>query len=149
MKATINGQETHVHVYMKREADPFDTRILFMDKAGKLTINLTYKALRSLIKDLQRMRSLMILDLDEYNERNKQSDSQNRALDAEPQPETNHDVTTASHRKNPGVYPADNVDTQASGIDLASALEESNRFAPIVEWTATSHLTTSPERGNE
>jgi len=47
------------------------------------------------------------------------------------------------------VYQADNVDTQASGIDLASALEESNRFAPIVEWTATSHLTTSQERGNE
>ena len=136
-------------VFLSREVNPYDSRILIAHPASNITISLTYADLRDLTKDLAAMRRLMIRDMDDYKKRTGQCDSLNRALDAEPQPETNHDATSASHRKNPGVYQADNVDTQQSGIDLASALEESNRFAPIVEWTATSHLTTSQERGNE
>ena len=136
-------------VFLSRETNPYDSRILIAHPASNITISLTYADLRDLTKDLAAMRRLMIRDMDDYKKRTGQCDSLNRALDAEPQPETNHDATTANHHKNPGVYQADNVDTTASGIDLASALEESNRFAPIVEWTATSHLTTSPERGNE
>ena len=136
-------------VFLSREVNPYDSRILIAHPASNITISLTYADLRDLTKDLAAMRRLMIRDMDDFKKRTGQCDSLNRALDAEPQPETNHDATTANHHKNPGVYQADNVDTTASGIDLASALEESNRFAPIAEWTATSHSTTSPERGNE
>lgn len=146
---TNNNNTKALDVFLSREVNPYDSRILIAHPASNITISLTYADLRDLTKDLAAMRRLMIRDMDDFKKRTGQCDSLNRALDAEPQPETNHDATSASHRKNPGVYQADNVDTQASGIDLASALEESNRFAPIVEWTATSHLTTSPERGNE
>ena len=146
---TNNNNTKALDVFLSREVNPYDSRILIAHPASNITISLTYADLRDLTKDLAAMRRLMIRDMDDFKKRTGQCDSLNRALDAEPQPETNHDATTANHHKNPGVYQADNVDTQASGIDLASALEESNRFAPIVEWTATSHLTTSPERGNE
>ena len=146
---TNNKNTKALDVFLSRETNPYDSRILIAHPASNITISLTYADLRDLTKDLAAMRRLMIRDMDDFKKRTGQCDSLNRALDAEPQPETNHDATSASHRKNPGVYQADNVDTQQSGIDLASALEESNRFAPIVEWTATSHLTTSPERGNE
>lgn len=146
---TNNKNTKALDVFLSREVNPYDSRILIAHPASNITISLTYADLRDLTKDLAAMRRLMIRDMDDYKKRTGQCDSLNRALDAEPQPETNHDATTVDHHKNPGVYPADNVDTQQSGIDLASALEESNRFAPIVEWTATSHLTTSPERGNE
>lgn len=146
---TNNKNTKALDVFLSREVNPYDSRILIAHPASNITISLTYADLRDLTKDLAAMRRLMIRDMDDFKKRTGQCDSLNRALDAEPQPETNHDATTANHHKNPGVYQADNVDTQASGIDLASALEESNRFAPIVEWTATSHLTTSPERGNE
>ena len=136
-------------VFLSREVNPYDSRILISHPASNITISLTYSELRALSKDLAAMRRLMIRDMDDYKKRTGQCDSLNRALDAEPQPETSHDATTVDHRKNPGASQADNVDTQQSGIDLASALEESNRFAPIAEWTATSHLTTYPERGNE
>lgn len=145
---TNNGNKT-LNVFLSREVNPYDSRILIAHPASNITISLTYSELRALSKDLAAMRRLMIRDMDDYKKRTGQCDSLNRALDAEHQPETSHDATTVDHHKNPGVYPADNVDTQPSGIDLASALEESNRFAPIVEWTATSHLTTSQERGNE
>ena len=138
-----------LNVFLSREVNPYDSRILITHPASNITISLTYADLRDLTKDLTAMRRLMIRDMDDFKKRTGQCDSLNRALDAEPQPETSHDATTVDHHKSPGVYQADNVDTQQSGIDLASALEESNRFAPIVEWTATSHLTTSPERGNE
>lgn len=144
-----NNNTKALDVFLSREVNPYDSRILIAHPASNITISLTYADLRDLTKDLAAMRRLMIRDMDDFKKRTGQCDSLNRALDAEPQPETNHDATTANHHKNPGVYQADNVDTQQSGIDLASALEESNRFAPIVEWTATSHLTTSPERGNE
>lgn len=146
---TNNNNTKALDVFLSREVNPYDSRILIAHPASNITISLTYADLRDLTKDLAAMRRLMIRDMDDYKKRTGQCDSLNRALDAEPQPETNHDATTVDHHKNPGVYPADNVDTQQSGIDLASALEESNRFAPIAEWTATSHLTTSPERGNE
>ena len=146
---TNNKNTKALDVFLSREVNPYDSRILIAHPASNITISLTYADLRDLTKDLAAMRRLMIRDMDDFKKRTGQCDSLNRALDAEPQPETNHDATSANHHKNPGVYQADNVDTQASGIDLASALEESNRFAPIVEWTATSHLTTSPERGNE
>lgn len=146
---TNNKNTKALDVFLSREVNPYDSRILIAHPASNITISLTYADLRDLTKDLAAMRRLMIRDMDDFKKRTGQCDSLNRALDAEPQPETNHDATSASHRKSPGVYQADNVDTQQSGIDLASALEESNRFAPIVEWTATSHLTTSPERGNE
>ena len=146
---TNNNNTKALDVFLSREVNPYDSRILIAHPASNITISLTYADLRDLTKDLAAMRRLMIRDMDDFKKRTGQCDSLNRALDAEPQPETNHDATTANHHKNPGVYQADNVDTQQSGIDLASALEESNRFAPIVEWTATSHLTTSPERGNE
>lgn len=146
---TNNKNTKALDVFLSREVNPYDSRILIAHPASNITISLTYADLRDLTKDLAAMRRLMIRDMDDFKKRTGQCDSLNRALDAEPQPETNHDATTVDHHKNPGVYPADNVDTQQSGIDLASALEESNRFAPIVEWTATSHLTTSPERGNE
>ena len=146
---TNNNNTKALDVFLSRETNPYDSRILIAHPASNITISLTYADLRDLTKDLAAMRRLMIRDMDDFKKRTGQCDSLNRALDAEPQPETNHDATTANHHKNPGVYQADNVDTQQSGIDLASALEESNRFAPIVEWTATSHLTTSPERGNE
>ena len=146
---TNNKNTKALDVFLSREVNPYDSRILIAHPASNITISLTYADLRDLTKDLAAMRRLMIRDMDDFKKRTGQCDSLNRALDAEPQPETNHDATTANHHKNPGAYQADNVDTQASGIDLASALEESNRFAPIVEWTATSHLTTSPERGNE
>lgn len=146
---TNNKNTKALDVFLSREVNPYDSRILIAHPASNITISLTYADLRDLTKDLAAMRRLMIRDMDDFKKRTGQCDSLNRALDAEPQPETNHDATTANHHKNPGVYQADNVDTTASGIDLASALEESNRFAPIVEWTATSHLTTSPERGNE
>ena len=146
---TNNNNTKALDVFLSREVNPYDSRILIAHPASNITISLTYSELRALSKDLAAMRRLMIRDMDDYKKRTGQCDSLNRALDAEPQPETNHDATTANHHKNPGVYPADNVDTTASGIDLASALEESNRFAPIAEWTATSHLTTSQERGNE
>ena len=146
---TNSNNTKALDVFLSREVNPYDSRILIAHPASNITISLTYADLRDLTKDLAAMRRLMIRDMDDYKKRTGQCDSLNRALDAEPQPETNHDATSASHRKSPGVYQADNVDTQASGIDLASALEESNRFAPIVEWTATSHSTTSPERGNE
>lgn len=146
---TNNNNTKALNVFLSREVNPYDSRILIAHPASNITISLTYADLRDLTKDLAAMRRLMIRDMDDFKKRTGQCDSLNRALDAEPQPETNHDATTANHHKNPGVYQADNVDTQASGIDLASALEESNRFAPIVEWTATSHLTTSQERGNE
>ena len=146
---TNNKNTKALDVFLSREVNPYDSRILIAHPASNITISLTYADLRDLTKDLTAMRRLMIRDMDDFKKRTGQCDSLNRALDAEPQPETNHDATSASHRKNPGASPADNADTQASGIDLASALEESNRFAPIVEWTATSHLTTSPERGNE
>ena len=120
-------------VFLSREVNPYDSRILIAHPASNITISLTYSELRALSKDLAAMRRLMIRDMDDYKKRTGQCDSLNRALDAEPQPETSPDVTTVDHRKNPGVYPADSVDTQPSGIDLASALEESNRFAPIVE----------------
>lgn len=136
-------------VFLSREVNPYDSRILIAHPASNITISLTYSELRALSKDLAAMRRLMIRDMDDYKKRTGQCDSLNRALDAEPQPETSPDATTVDHRKNPDASPADNADTQPSGIDLASALEESNRFAPIVEWTATSHLTTSQERGNE
>ena len=145
---TNNGNKT-LNVFLSREVNPYDSRILIAHPASNITISLTYSELRALSKDLAAMRRLMIRDMDDYKKRTGQCDSLNRALDAEHQPETNHDATTVDHRKNPDAYQADNVDTQQSGIDLASALEESNRFAPIVEWTATSHLTTSQERGNE
>ena len=138
-----------LNVFLSREVNPYDSRILITHPASNITISLTYADLRDLTKDLAAMRRLMIRDMDDFKKRTGQCDSLNRALDAEPQPETNHDATTANHHKNPDASQADNADTQQSGIDLASALEESNRFAPIVEWTATSHLTTSPERGNE
>ena len=138
-----------LNVFLSREVNPYDSRILITHPASNITISLTYADLRDLTKDLTAMRRLMIRDMDDFKKRTGQCDSLNRALDAEPQPETNHDATTANHHKNPGASQADNAATQQSGIDLASALEESNRFAPIVEWTATSHLTTSPERGNE
>ena len=138
-----------LNVFLSREVNPYDSRILITHPASNITISLTYADLRDLTKDLTAMRRLMIRDMDDFKKRTGQCDSLNRALDAEPQPETSHDATSVNRRKNPGVYQADNVDTQQSGIDLASALEESNRFAPIVEWTATSHLTTSQERGNE
>ena len=144
-----NNNTKALDVFLSREVNPYDSRILIAHPASNITISLTYADLRDLTKDLAAMRRLMIRDMDDFKKRTGQCDSLNRALDAEPQPETNHDATTANHHKNPGVYQADNADTQQSGIDLASALEESNRFAPIVEWTATSHLTTSPERGNE
>ena len=146
---TNNNNTKALDVFLSREVNPYDSRILISHPASNITISLTYSELRALSKDLAAMRRLMIRDMDDYKKRTGQCDSLNRALDAEPQPETNHDATTVDHHKNPGASQADNVDTQASGIDLASALEESNRFAPIVEWTATSHLTTSPERGNE
>ena len=145
---TNNGNKT-LNVFLSREVNPYDSRILIAHPASNITISLTYSELRALSKDLAAMRRLMIRDMDDYKKRTGQCDSLNRALDAEHQPETSHDATTADHRKNPDAYQADNVDTQPSGIDLASALEESNRFAPIVEWTATSHLTTSQEHGNE
>ena len=145
---TNNGNKT-LNVFLSREVNPYDSRILIAHPASNITISLTYSELRALSKDLAAMRRLMIRDMDDYKKRTGQCDSLNRALDAEHQPETNHAATTVDHRKNPGASQADNVDTQPSGIDLASALEESNRFAPIVEWTATSHLTTSPEHGNE
>ena len=138
-----------LNVFLSREVNPYDSRILITHPASNITISLTYADLRDLTKDLTAMRRLMIRDMDDYKKRTGQCDSLNRALDAEHQPETSHDATSASHRKNPDASQADNADTQASGIDLASALEESNRFAPIAEWTATSHLTTYPERGNE
>ena len=146
---TNNKNTKALDVFLSREVNPYDSRILIAHPASNITISLTYADLRDLTKDLAAMRRLMIRDMDDFKKRTGQCDSLNRALDAEPQPETNHDATTVDHHKNPGVYQADNVDTQQSGIDLASALEESNRFAPIVEWTATSHLTTSPEHGNE
>lgn len=146
---TNNNNTKALDVFLSREVNPYDSRILIAHPASNITISLTYADLRDLTKDLAAMRRLMIRDMDDFKKRTGQCDSLNRALDAEPQPETSHDVTSASHRKNPDASQADNVDTQQSGIDLASALEESNRFAPIVEWTATSHLTTSPERGNE
>ena len=145
---TNNGNKT-LNVFLSREVNPYDSRILIAHPASNITISLTYSELRALSKDLAAMRRLMIRDMDDYKKRTGQCDSLNRALDAEHQPETNHAATTVDHRKNPDASQADNVDTQPSGIDLASALEESNRFAPIVEWTATSHLTTSPEHGNE
>ena len=145
---TNNGNKT-LNVFLSREVNPYDSRILIAHPASNITISLTYSELRALSKDLAAMRRLMIRDMDDYKKRTGQCDSLNRALDAEHQPETNHDVTIADHRKNPDASQADNAATQPSGIDLASALEESNRFAPIVEWTATSHLTTSPEHGNE
>lgn len=145
---TNNGNKT-LNVFLSREVNPYDSRILIAHPASNITISLTYSELRALSKDLAAMRRLMIRDMDDYKKRTGQCDSLNRALDAEHQPETNHDATTVDHRKNPDASQADNAATQPSGIDLASALEESNRFAPIVEWTATSHLTTSPERGNE
>ena len=145
---TNNGNKT-LNVFLSREVNPYDSRILIAHPASNITISLTYSELRALSKDLAAMRRLMIRDMDDYKKRTGQCDSLNRALDAEHQPETNHDATTVDHRKNPDASQADNADTQQSGIDLASALEESNRFAPIVEWTATSHLTTFPERGNE
>ena len=145
---TNNGNKT-LNVFLSREVNPYDSRILIAHPASNITISLTYSELRALSKDLAAMRRLMIRDMDDYKKRTGQCDSLNRALDAEHQPETSHDAMTVDHHKNPDASQADNVDTQASGIDLASALEESNRFAPIVEWTATSHLTTSPERGNE
>ena len=144
-----NNNTKALDVFLSREVNPYDSRILIAHPASNITISLTYADLRDLTKDLTAMRRLMIRDMDDFKKRTGQCDSLNRALGVEPQPETNHDATTVNRRKNPGVYQADNVDTRASGIDLASALEESNRFAPIVEWTATSHLTTSPERGNE
>ena len=146
---TNNNNTKALDVFLSREVNPYDSRILIAHPASNVTISLTYSELRALSKDLAAMRRLMIRDMDDYKKRTGQCDSLNRALDAEPQPETSHDATSANHRKNPDASPADSVDTQASGIDLASALEESNRFAPIVEWTATSHSTTSPERGNE
>lgn len=146
---TNNNNTKALDVFLSRETNPYDSRILIAHPASNITISLTYADLRDLTKDLAAMRRLMIRDMDDYKKRTGQCDSLNRALDAEPQPETNHDATTVDHHKNPGVYQADNAGTRASGIDLASALEESNRFAPIAEWTATSHLTTSPERGNE
>ena len=145
---TNNGNKT-LNVFLSREVNPYDSRILIAHPASNITISLTYSELRALSKDLAAMRRLMIRDMDDYKKRTGQCDSLNRALDAEHQPETNHAATTVDHHKNPGASQADNADTQPSGIDLASALEESNRFAPIVEWTATSHLTTSPEHGNE
>lgn len=146
---TNNKNTKALDVFLSREVNPYDSRILIAHPASNITISLNYADLRDLIKDLTAMRRLMIRDMDDFKKRTGQCDSLNRALDAEPQPETNHDATTVNHHKNSGVYQADNVDTQASGIDLASALEDSNRFAPIAEWTATSHLTTSQERGNE
>ena len=146
---TNNNNTKALDVFLSRETNPYDSRILIAHPASNITISLTYADLRDLTKDLAAMRRLMIRDMDDYKKRTGQCDSLNRALDAEPQPETNHDATTVDHHKNPDASQADNVDTQQSGIDLASALEESNRFAPIVEWTATSHLTTYPERGNE
>ena len=146
---TNNKNTKALDVFLSREVNPYDSRILIAHPASNITISLTYADLRDLTKDLTAMRRLMIRDMDDFKKRTGQCDSLNRALDAEPQPETNHAATTADHRENPDASQADNVDTQQSGIDLASALEESNRFAPIVEWTATSHLTTSPERGNE
>ena len=145
---TNNGNKT-LNVFLSREVNPYDSRILIAHPASNITISLTYSELRALSKDLAAMRRLMIRDMDDYKKRTGQCDSLNRALDAEHQPETSHDATTANHHKNPDASQADNAATQPSGIDLASALEESNRFAPIVEWTATSHLTTSPEHGNE
>ena len=145
---TNNGNKT-LNVFLSREVNPYDSRILIAHPASNITISLTYSELRALSKDLAAMRRLMIRDMDDYKKRTGQCDSLNRALDAEHQPETNHDATTVDHHKNPDASQADNAATQPSGIDLASALEESNRFAPIVEWTATSHLTTYPERGNE
>ena len=145
---TNNGNKT-LNVFLSREVNPYDSRILIAHPASNITISLTYSELRALSKDLAAMRRLMIRDMDDYKKRTGQCDSLNRALDAEHQPETNHAATTVDHHKNPDASQADNAATQPSGIDLASALEESNRFAPIVEWTATSHLTTSPERGNE
>lgn len=145
---TNNGNKT-LNVFLSREVNPYDSRILIAHPASNITISLTYSELRALSKDLAAMRRLMIRDMDDYKKRTGQCDSLNRALDAEHQPETNHAATTVDHHKNPDASQADNADTQPSGIDLASALEESNRFAPIVEWTATSHLTTSQERGNE
>lgn len=146
---TNNKNTKALDVFLSRETNPYDSRILIAHPASNITISLTYADLRDLTKDLAAMRRPMIRDMDDFKKRTGQCDSLNRALDAEPQPETNHDATTVDHHKNPDASQADNVDTQQSGIDLASALEESNRFAPIVEWTATSHLTTSPERGNE
>ena len=146
---TNNKNTKALDVFLSREVNPYDSRILIAHPASNITISLTYADLRDLTKDLAAMRRLMIRDMDDFKKRTGQCDSLNRALDAEPQPETNHDATSVNRRKNPGVYQAGNAGTQQSGIDLASALEESNRFAPIVEWTATSHLTTSPERGNE
>lgn len=145
---TNNGNKT-LNVFLSREVNPYDSRILIAHPASNITISLTYSELRALSKDLAAMRRLMIRDMDDYKKRTGQCDSLNRALDAEHQPETNHAATTVDHHKNPDASQADNAATQPSGIDLASALEESNRFAPIVEWTATSHLTTSPEHGNE
>lgn len=145
---TNNGNKT-LNVFLSREVNPYDSRILIAHPASNITISLTYSELRALSKDLAAMRRLMIRDMDDYKKRTGQCDSLNRALDAEHQPETNHAATTVDHHKNPDASQADNAATQPSGIDLASALEESNRFAPIVEWTATSHLTTSQERGNE
>ena len=145
---TNNGNKT-LNVFLSREVNPYDSRILIAHPASNITISLTYSELRALSKDLAAMRRLMIRDMDDYKKRTGQCDSLSRALDAEHQPETSHDATTANHHKNPDASQADNAATQPSGIDLASALEESNRFAPIVEWTATSHLTTSPEHGNE
>ena len=145
---TNNGNKT-LNVFLSREVNPYDSRILIAHPASNITISLTYSELRALSKDLAAMRRLMIRDMDDYKKRTGQCDSLNRALDAEHQPETNHAATTVDHHKNPDASQADNAATQPSGIDLASALEESNRFAPIVEWTATSHLTTFPERGNE
>ena len=145
---TNNGNKT-LNVFLSREVNPYDSRILIAHPASNITISLTYSELRALSKDLAAMRRLMIRDMDDYKKRTGQCDSLNRALDAEHQPETNHAATTVDHHKNPDASQADNAATQPSGIDLASALEESNRFAPIVEWTATSHLTTYPERGNE
>lgn len=145
---TNNSNKT-LNVFLSREVNPYDSRILIAHPASNITISLTYSELRALSKDLHAMRRLMIRDMDDHKKRTGRCDYLNRVSDAEHQPETNHDVTTANHRKNPDASPADNVDTRANGIDLVNALEESNRFAPIVEWTATSHLTTSQERGNE
>lgn len=146
---TNNKNTKALDVFLSREVNPYDSRILIAHPASNITISLTYADLRDLTKDLAAMRRLMIRDMDDFKKRTGQCDSLNRALDAEPQPETNPDAMTVDHRENPGASQADNAATQQSGIDLASALEESNRFAPIVEWTATSHLTTSQERGNE
>lgn len=139
MKVKTNGIDSVMSAHLSRRPHPYHSRALVVDTQSRTTIELDYANLNQTIKVLLDIKNVMKQDLSDYLKANPGCDLENLALDAERQHVTSPDVTIVGRPKNQDESPADNEDTTQHGIDSVSEQDNSNHFAPIVEWQATSH----------